>query len=277
MRILIAGCGYVGGSLARMLVSDGHEVFGLRRAPRDLPPGVVAVAADLAEGQHLDDVPGDLDACVTAISADERSESAYEAAYVRAVRNLRSLLEDESPALRRWIFTSSTAVYGHESGEWVDEDTSTSPSSFTGRTVLEGEALVRAAAVPLPTTIRLGGIYGPGRTRLVESVRRGEALCPPSPTYTNRIHRDDAAGAIRHLLSLPDPAQVYVGVDTDPADRCEVLTWLAEEIGAPPPRTAPGRRRGGKRVDSGRLQSSGYRFTYPTFREGYRAVLAGQT
>ncbi len=278
MRILIAGCGYVGGSLARMLVSDGHEVFGLRRTPRDMAPGVVPVAADLAEGRHLDAVPGGLDACITAISADGRSESAYEAAYVRALRNLQSVLESESPDLQRWIFTSSTAVYGQESGEWVDEESSTSPSSFAGRTVLDGEAIVRGSAVPWPTVIRLGGIYGPGRMRLVESVRRGEATCPPSPSYTNRIHRDDAAGAIRHLLSLSEPAQVYSGVDTDPAERCEVLTWLAEQLGAPPPTTAPGSGgRGNKRVDSSRLQSSGYRFRHPTFREGYRAILAGQT
>lgn len=277
MRVLIAGCGYVGGALARMLVHDGHEVFGLRRAPRNLPAGVIPVAADLATGDDLASVPGDLDVCVSAVSADGRSEAAYEAAYVRAVRNLQSVLESESPALQRWVFASSTAVYGQQDGEWVDEEASTSPSSFTGRTVLHGEALVRSSAVPSPIVLRLGGIYGPGRTRLVDSVRRGEATCPPEPSYTNRIHRDDAAGAIRHLLTLPDPEQVYVGVDTDPAERCEVLTWIADQVGAPPPAPGPPTGRGSKRVDSSRLQASGYRFRYPTFREGYRAILDGQT
>lgn len=277
MRVLIAGCGYVGCSLARMLASDGHEVFGLRRGTSGMPDGVTPVAADLAQGRNLDDIPGDLDACVTAVSADGRSESAYEAAYVRAVRNLQSVLESESPNLRSWVFTSSTAVYGHESGEWVDEATSTCPSSFTGRTVLRGESIVRAARVPSPVVVRLGGIYGPGRTRLIEAVRRGEATCPPAPSYTNRIHRDDAAGAIRHLLTLPDPAQVYVGVDTDPAERCEVLTWMAEQVGAPQPEPGPPSGRGSKRVDSSRLQAAGYTFRYPTFREGYRAILDGQT
>lgn len=277
MRVLIAGCGYVGGALARMLANDDHEVFGLRRTPQNMPDGVIPVAADLANGRDLASLPGELDACVMAVSADGRSEAAYDAAYVRAVRNLQSVLESESPALRRWLFTSSTAVYGQQDGEWVDEATSTSPSSFTGRTVLRGEGIVRSSAVPTPLVLRLGGIYGPGRTRLVDSVRRGEATCPPGPSYTNRIHRDDAAGAIRHLLTLPDPDQVYVGVDTDPAERCEVLTWIAEQVGAPPPAPGPPTGRGSKRVDSSRLQASGYRFRYPTFREGYRAVLDGQT
>ena len=276
MRILIAGCGYVGSALARRLVQDEHEVFGLRRSPTDLPDGVTPVAADLAEGRGLADVPTDVDACVLAISADGRSESAYEAAYVRAVRNLRSLLEGEGMTCRRWVFTSSTAVYGDESGDWVDETTSTSPSSFTGRAVLEGERLVLGSSIPHRTVIRLGGIYGPGRTRLIDSVRSGEATCPPEPSYTNRIHRDDAAGAIRHLLELEDPAEVYVGVDTDPAERCEVLTWMAEQLGVPPPGPGPGSPRGNKRVSSRRLQESGYQFRYPTFREGYRAMLGGQ-
>jgi nucleoside-diphosphate-sugar epimerase len=276
MRILIAGCGYVGSALARDLVQDDHTVFGLRRAPADLPDGVIPLAVDLAEAVNLDAVPGDLDACVTAVSADGRSPDAYEAAYVRAVRNLRSLLEGKSPNCARWVFTSSTAVYGDESGDWVDEDTSTNPSSFTGRTVLEGERIVRESRVPHPIVLRLGGIYGPGRTRLLDSVRSGEATCPPEPTYTNRIHRDDAAGAIRHLLTLPDPDEVYLGVDTDPAERCEVLTWLAEQLGAAPPRTGPGSNRGNKRASSARLQASGYRFRHPTFREGYRAMLDGQ-
>lgn len=277
MRVLIAGCGYVGCSLARTLASEGHEVFGLRRDPSGMPDGVTPVAADLAEGRDLGAIPGGLDACVTAISADGRSEAAYEAAYVRALRNLQGVLESKSPDLRSWVFTSSTAVYGQKSGEWVDENTSTSPSSFTGRTVLRGESIVRASHVPAPVVIRLGGIYGPGRTRLIDSVRRGEATCPPAPSYTNRIHRDDAAGAIRHLLTLPDPAQVYVGVDTDPAERCQVLTWMAEQVGAPPPEPGPATGRGSKRADSSRLRGTGYAFRYPTFREGYRAILDGQS
>lgn len=276
MRVLIAGCGFVGGSLARLLVSDGHEVFGLRRSPEGaLPPGVVPVTADLAERQGLDEVPGDLDWCVTAISPDGRTPDAYEAAYVRATRNLQSLLEVGSPDLDRWVFTSSTAVYGQKSGEWVDEDTSTEPSGFTGRAVLAGERIVRESTVPHPVVVRLGGIYGPGRTRLLDRVRAGEATCPPEPTYSNRIHRDDAAGVLRHVLLLDAPEEVYLGVDTDPAERCEVLTWLADRLGAPRPGTGEPSTRGNKRASSDRLVASGYTFRYPTFREGYAATIDG--
>jgi len=276
MRVLIAGCGYVGSALASMLVSDGHDVFGLRRDPVGrVPDGVTPVAADLAAGTGTEAIPGDLDACVTAISADGRSETAYEAAYVRATANLKAQLESDSPALNRWLFVSSTAVYGQKSGEWVDESTSTSPEGFTGRLVLAGEGVVRTSGAPHPVVVRLGGIYGPGRTRLLEQVRAGEATCPPEPTYTNRIHRDDAAGILRHLLAFDDPDEVYVGVDSDPAERCEVLRWLADRLGAPPPQPGPGRTRGNKRASNGRILATGYQFRYPTFREGYAAMIDG--
>ncbi len=274
MRVLIAGCGFVGSALAVRLASEGHDVFGLRRSPEGLPDGVTPVAADLVTGDGMATIPGELDWCVTAISADGRSPSAYEDAYVRALRNLQSHLQIESPTLDRWIFTSSTAVYGQNSGEWVDEAASTEPSGFAGRAVLGGERIVRESEVPHPVVVRLGGIYGPGRTRLLDQVRRGEATCPPDPTYTNRIHRDDAAGILRHVLQLEDPDEVYLGVDTEPAERCEVLTWLADRLGAPPPSTGPGGTRGNKRASSARIVASGYRFRYPTFREGYAAVLA---
>ena len=276
VRVLIAGCGYVGGVLARRLVSDGHQVFGLRRGPDGVPPdGVVPVTAELVSGRGLDDVPGDLDWCVTAISPDGRTPAAYEAAYVRANRNLRSSLEVESPGLDRWVLVSSTAVYGQQDGEWVDEQSSTTPSGFAGRTLLAGERLIRESSVPRPVVVRLGGIYGPGRTRLLDRVRRGEATCPPEPTYTNRIHRDDAAGVLRHVLRLDAPEAVYLGVDTDPAERCVVLSWLADRLGVPRPATGEPSSRGSKRASSARVVVSGYAFRYPTFREGYAAMLDG--
>lgn len=274
MRILIAGCGYVGSALAGLLVSDGHDVFGLRRDPAGrIPEGAIPIAADLATGAGVEAIPGDLDACVTAISPDGRSEAAYEAAYVHATANLQRELEGKSTSCNRWLFVSSTAVYGQKSGEWVDEATSTSPEGFTGRLVLAGEDIVRRSAVPHPVVVRLGGIYGPGRTRLLDQVRAGEATCPPEPTYTNRIHRDDAAGILRHLLNLDDPDEVYLGVDSDPAERCDVLRWLADRLGAPPPQPGPGRTRGNKRARNDRILATGYQFWYPTFREGYAAMI----
>jgi nucleoside-diphosphate-sugar epimerase len=146
--------------------------------------------------------------------------------------------------------------------------------------MLEAEHLLLRG--PFPASIlRLGGVYGPGRERLIERVRRGTAVCIEGPpVYSNRIHRDDCAAALRHLMGLPGPDPLYLGVDREPVEECTVFRWLAAELGVPPPRVeeTPGstasRRRGNKRCSSAKLIRSGYVFRYPTFREGYGALLA---
>ena len=138
-----------------------------------------------------------------------------------------------------------------------------------------GEGHVQAG--PFPAVIlRLGGIYGPGRGRLIERVRSGEARCAPgAPVWSNRIHRDDAAGALAHLLLLDRPEGLYLGVDSEPSPVCEVYRYVASVLGVPPPREGDDARPGGssKRCSNARLRRDGYRFEFPTYREGYRAVL----
>src|SRR5690606_17130958 len=107
----------------------------------------------------------------------------------------------------------------------------TEPRGFSGCRLLEGEALALGAGVPA-SVLRLAGIYGPGRTRLIDEVRSGSAVVPESaePVWTNRIHADDCAGALRHLCRLaPDQAHgVWIGVDHEPCERATVLDWLAD-------------------------------------------------
>lgn len=268
MRVLIAGCGYVGSVLASDLAARGDEVFGLRRDPSSLPSAVTPIAADLCAPDTLRRVPRDLDAVVYAVSADAREDSAYRRAYVEGVERLCAVVV---PA--RFVFVSSASVYGQAGGEWVDEDSPTEPRAFSGRRVLEGERLARSA--PGGVAIRFGGIYGPGRTRLRDSVADGRARWRPQH-FTNRIHRDDCAGALRHLLDLERPESLYVGVDREPCEEQAVLAWLAHRAGveAPPP-VEPGaetRGVGSKRCSSRRLVESGYGFRYPTFRDGYAAL-----
>ncbi|HEX2878010.1 MAG TPA: hypothetical protein VHO25_00600 [Polyangiaceae bacterium] len=121
------------------------------------------------------------------------------------------------------------------------------------------------------------GIYGPGRRRLIDSVLSGSASYDPNRlSFTNRIHRDDVAGALAHLIDLPKPDAIYLGVDNLPASREEVLTWLAARLGAPEPKKQPANEpdneAGSKRCSNARLLASGYRFSYPTFRVQARRI-----
>ncbi|MEM7587665.1 MAG: SDR family oxidoreductase [Acidobacteriota bacterium] len=274
MRVLIAGCGDVGTRLGLLLIERGHQVWGLRRHPDRLPPQLPGIAADLTDSAGLTRLPGDLDWVVTIVAADQSTEAAYRSAYVDGLRNVLA-----ATASHGVVFVSSTSVYGQDDGGWVDEGSVTEPGGFRGRLMLQAEELALTAE-RRSVVVRFGGIYGPGRTRLIDSVRSGEAVCFDDPkVYTNRIHVDDCAGSLEHILHLPEPRNLYLGVDHEPAADGTVKRWLARQLGVPEPPSAadrPGVRRraaGNKRCSNQRLAASGYAFRYASFREGYRKLL----
>jgi nucleoside-diphosphate-sugar epimerase len=281
MRVLIAGCGYVGRELALHLVAGGHAAWGLSRHPEGLPPGVQPFAADLTDRATLRGLPAGLDAVVYAAAANGPTEPFYRAAYLDGPRNLLGALAEQGQAPRRVLTVSSTGVFPQRDGSWVDEGSPADPVEFSGRVMVEGEQAVRGGPFRA-VVLRLAGIYGPGRTLWIDRVRSGSARRPPPGSWTNRIHRDDAARAIAHLLALDAPDPLYIGVDDEPAELAEVLAFLAERLSVPPPPLEPEsaaggpiRERGTKRCSNRRLRASGFRLRYPTFREGYGALLEG--
>ena len=280
MTVLIAGCGDLGTEAGLRFAAAGFSVLGWRRSPGNLPAQINGQAADLTgSGGELPRIPADTDVVVIAVAAGQRSEDAYRAAYVDGTANVLDALERDGVRPRRILFVSSTAVYGDAAGAWVDEDTPAAPASVTGAVILEAEQLLHRRR-PDAVVLRLSGIYGPGRTRLIDSVTTGTARLPAGPQLTNRIHRDDAAAAIVHLMTRgPAPDPLYVGVDDEPVDLGEVLQFLAAELGRDLGASSDpgGSSRGGDRkLSNARLRGTGFEFAYPTFREGYRAVLAGQ-
>lgn len=274
MRILWAGWGDIGQAATPALLAAGHEVVALRRHPiTDPPDGVIPVQGDLNAPDGLE-VPAGVAGCVVTLTADTRDHAGYEHAYLHALANLHVLLQGEiiptQPRLERLVFTSSTAVYGQSGGETVMEGSSTSPSRFNGTVMRRAERLALSARWPT-TVARLSGIYGPGRTRLLDKVRQGRSS---RDRWTNRIHRDDAAAALGHLVTSADAPPIVNVTDTESATNATVLGWLADRMGLPtPPVEAADGAPGGKRVDGSLLASTGFVHTFPTFRDGYAAML----
>lgn len=276
-RILIAGCGYLGTALGSRLAAAGHEVFGLRRRDTPLGAGITPIHADLGDIDSLRRLPSRLDFVFYTASSDGSDDRSYRSAYVDGLRYLLAALAGQE--IRRLFLTSSTGVYAQTGGEWVDEDSPAEPVHFSRQRLLEGEQLLRSNRAPA-TVVRLAGIYGPGRARLLERVRKGEAAIPADGVYSNRIHRDDCAAVLQHLMTLDSPEALYLAADDDPAEIGVVIRWLAERVGAPPAaideshdaRVRYGRT-SNKRVRNTKLLASGYRFRYPTFREGYGELI----
>lgn len=280
-QVVIAGCGYVGNALARMLIDEGHEVFGIRRDVAKLAPGVKGIPGNVADPAALGPAPRRVEYAVFAVGADAGTEQAYRKAYLDGLAGFLQWLLDEGQRPKRIIMTSSTSVYGQRRGEPIDETSPTHPTQFRGETLLASEGLVAASGIP-SVVVRLGGIYGPGRTSLIDRARAGSLTTRSAPHFTNRIHRDDAAGLVRHLLFHPSPEPLYLGVDDEAADEAEVYRWLSKKVGVAEPEmddeaAASARVRrgvGSKRCSNRLARESGYRYRYPTFREGYAELIA---
>ncbi|NSX07842.1 SDR family oxidoreductase [Pseudomonas lini] len=279
--VLIAGCGDVGSRLATQLLNSGWEVHGLRRDVSRLPQGVIGVAGDLFNKDCPATWPiGAVDYLVYCAAATDHDEAGYRAAYIQGLQHVLEWLGDYGQVPNRLLFVSSSSVYGQQEGEWVDETSPAVAAGYSGRVMLEAEQVARDSGIPA-SIVRLTGIYGPGREWLLTQVRRGYRVAIDPPLYANRIHVDDAAGLLTFLLeadwrgvALDD---VYIGVDDAPASLAEVVGWLREYLGVTEwAEDASVRRAGSKRCSNARAKALGWVPKYPSFREGYAAILEGR-
>jgi nucleoside-diphosphate-sugar epimerase len=287
MRVLIVGCGYVGLALGKELAGQGHEVFGLRRSGSthaDLTAaGVQPVTADITQPDQLRALPGTFDWVVNTVSSTRGGVPEYEQVYRDGMRNLVEWLAPAPP--KKFVYTSSTSVYGQIDGSVVKESSPTEPSSPTSRLLVEAEQILLEAARTrrFPAVIlRVAGIYGPDRGHLFLQYLRDEArIVGKGERLLNMIHRDDLVGAIVAALKNGRPGEIYNAVDDEPVAQIHFLRWLSETLGKwmPPVATeqeAAERKRGitHKKVSNRRLRMElGVQLKYPTFRQGYTAEI----
>lgn len=278
--ILIAGCGDIGGRLASRLLSEGWTVYGLRRNPAKLPAGVRGVNADLFDARIPGQWPeGRIDYLVYCATPSERDEAGYRAAYVQGLRHVLGWIERSGQKPRRVLFVSSSSVYGQQHGEWVDETSPAEASGFSGQVMREAEQVALGSGVPA-SVVRLTGIYGPGRSDLMNRVRQGYSVAVEPPVYGNRIHADDAAGLLAFLLQADAQGvaldDVYIGVDDAPAPLAEVVGWMRERLGVTQWSDEHSvRRTGSKRCGNARAKALGWVPRYASYKEGYEAMLTG--
>jgi len=279
--VLIAGCGDVGSRLATQLLAEQWQVYGLRRNVSRLPQGVVGIAGDLFSEQCPGQWPQkSADYLVYCAAATEHDEAGYRAAYVDGLQHVLGWLKQRGQAPKRLLFVSSSSVYEQKDGEWVDETSVAEAQAYSGRMMLEAEQVALGSGIPA-TVVRLTGIYGPGREWLLTQVRRGYRVAIEPPLYGNRIHADDAAGLLAFLLKADRSGTAlddcYIGVDDAPAPLAEVVDWLRDYLGVTEwADDASVRRTGSKRCSNARARALGWVPRYPSYREGYAAILTTQ-
>lgn len=274
-RILIAGCGDLGSAIAQQLASDGFQVFGMRRSTSLLPACVQPVCGDVTQPQSLKQLAAlEPEILVYCIAASAQNDEDYRAHYVDGLRNVLEALRHDS-RLKHVFFVSSTRVYGQASDALLNETTPAIPSDFGGQRLLEAEHLLDQAPWRA-TALRLSGIYGPGRLRLLELATHPERW-PKQNNWSNRIHRDDAAAFVTFLIlrsinNVP-VHRCYIVTDSKPAPQLEVLSWLAQRTGTHAGGMESPPRLGGKRLSNARMLETGFSLRYPDYTAGYEELL----
>lgn len=279
--VLIAGCGDLGCEVGRQLVASGHRVIGLRRSDSALPAGVVPLQADVTDALSLQALSSaQADILVYCVAADAHSDDSYRASYVDGLRNVLAALHD-TPSLRHVFFVSSTGIYGQHSDALLDETDLPLPDDFSGVRMQQAEQLLTALpgqGLISGTVLRLSGIYGPGRQRMIKQAR-DPLSWPPHNRWTNRIHRDDAAGFICFLIDQLERGvtlqDCFLVTDSKPVAHYEVLQWLAGQMGVDSSQVQVPPPGGAKRLSNARLLHTGYQLRYPDYSSGYRSLLEG--
>ncbi len=287
MKCLIVGCGYVGLPLGVELVRLGHEVSGLRRsasAENELKAvGIKPLVADIIQPGELAGLPRDFDWVVNCVSSTGGDAENYRLVYLQGTRNLIEWLAPNPP--KKFVYTSSTSVYGQTDGSQVKETGPTEPSADTAKVLLEAEQLLLAAVAErkFPAVIlRVAGIYGPDRGHGFKQFLKNEAhIDGDGSRFLNMIHRDDLVGCIVAALKSGRVGEIYNAVDDEPVSQANFFQWLAATVGKYPPSSVPenpveNRKRGvtNKRVLNRRLKMElGYQFKHTNFRKGYTAEI----
>ncbi len=281
MRLLIAGCGDLGQRVAQgVLDHPADQVWGLRRHPVQNadPDRIHWVTADLLRPETLQNIAPDISHVLFAATPDARDEQGYRDLYLHGLQHLVQAVR--SPVLERVVFISSTAVYGDHGDAWVDENTLAAPSGFNGRVMLEAEQWLEQSGLDSTgsmstVSLRLSGIYGPGRTYLLDRLRRGMARAPAEGVHwANRIHIDDAAAAVVHILRMPCPQTLYLVTDDTPLPMRTLYEALARLAGGPVPALGPVPAAvSSKRLNNARLRATGLDLRWPDSRAGHAALI----
>lgn len=285
MSLLIVGCGYVGSRIAKRWLDEGLTVYAMTRTSvrgQELKQlGIQPIV-----GHWIGDKPFSMQELpkirhiVVAVPHREdlgRGEFTHQ-------EGLRNLLRILPPGWEKLVYLSTTGVYGESNCEMVDENTLAVPTRIAGEIALHGEKwLAEQLNANRHCTLRLAGIYGPGRLPLIETLRQRQPLAVPSEGLLNLIHVDDAVSAVTLMLREKSSRSCYVLSDGHPVERKQFYSTLADLCGANQPtfiqhdaELSRGRRSASnKRINPRRFfQDFDFSPFFSTYRQGLEQCLA---
>ena len=278
MKILFIGCGDIAQRAAGQLGSK-YSCFGLRRNPEDLPSAITPITADASDAQQLLSAASNkFDIWIATLTPAEFTRQAYQQSYLAVAQAMAQTVNALPQAPKLIIWVSSTSVYGDNNGDWVDETTKPNPVTFSGEILLQAEQIIQNLPCS-STAVRFSGIYGPGRSRLLSQVQAGKGRPKLPEQWSNRIHADDCGAVLAHLIELFESNKpiepIYLASDCEPVTQYDIRQWLAQKLDVR--LIAEAVKLGSiRRCSNHLLLDTGFKFNYPSYKEGYAALIEDQ-
>lgn len=285
--MLIVGCGDVVRRALPCLLRRWQITALVRQYDPELRrQGVRQIVGDLDEPESLARLAGLAEAVLH--SAPPPGEGNGDP----RTRRLLATLASARSLPRRWVYISTSGVYGNCQGAWVDETRPPRPASARAQRRVAAETLLRATARrgARISILRAPGIYAADRLPL-ERLRRGDpVLLREEDSFTNHIHAEDLAAACCAALERGRPNRVYNICDDSDIRMGDWFDKLAVAFHLPrPPRVTRAEAQTrlsplllsflneSRRLDNSRMKRElRLKLRYPTVDEGIAAALEKQ-
>ncbi len=281
---LIVGCGYLGRRVAKIWREKGVPVTALTRTETGAKAlesiGIEPVIGDVTDPRTLSGIldKAPFEGVFHAVGLDRSSGKSMEEVYVKGLENLLEILRPD--LCPKFVFISSTSVFGQTDGTWINEATPPDSLHGSGGVVRKAEILLRKKR-PDSVILRFAGIYGPGRLLRGKAIAAGEPIPVDPDKWLNLIHVDDGARAVEQAWEKGSPGATHLIADGKPVTRGDYYRTLARLLNAPSPQFTEGEpgSRGGpdashRRIDSRRAQEALEWYpTYDDHEAGLRAIL----
>jgi len=234
MHTLIIGFGDIGHRVAKLELALGHSVTALIRdkskinAAKDF--GVTTLLADLDRPESLAQLP--LDDSRIYYFAPPSTTGTHDS----RMTNWLSSIGASKPAII--IYISTTGVYGHCHGEWVDEERPPNPTADRAKRRLNAEMQLTEwgtqHTVPV-VRLRVPGIYHPDKLPMASLQQSKPILRSSDAPYSNRIHADDLAQICIAAADRGKAGEVYNVADNDSCTMSEYFIKIADAFNLPRP------------------------------------------
>jgi len=276
LKVLIIGCGQLGFSIVKNADSDVFKLYGFSRSLRKSPASIEMHQVDILKTEAIDVIKLiNPEIIIYAVSADTQSIESYQDHYVVGLKKTyEAILELDH--FKHLFFVSSTRVYGQKTTKILSELDIAEPSDYGGEALMEAET-VACQLKDKATILRLSGIYGPNRKRMIQLAQSNPGNWPATNNWSNRIHEEDAARFIvflmKRIMMKESIEPLYLVTDGVPTKQYDVLTWIRNRLQLTTDTIELPILESGKQLQSVLLNQTGFVLKYPDFTYGYEAII----